>query len=172
MGGVIWVIWIVTKSLVHTDQELINRREYISTVTDCKVTQWMENKTVQGIPFFSCISQKGEFGLFISAHMISEVPAILKEVIPRKRSVVVINSCGVKESEIEKCVSIVKQRNNNSIVYWSKQEQINEFLVSYMDDVGTFGFSTTISERELFQNRRLGLMLGIKKSFVRRDIDL
>ena len=166
------MIWIVTKSLVHTDQELIKRREYILDVADCKVTQWIEDKSVSGIQFFRCVSQKGEYGIFISAHMISEVPAILEALVPRKRSVIVINSCEVKKSEIEKCVSIVKQRNNSSIVYWSKQEHKNEFLVSYMDDVGTFGFSTTVSERELFQNRSLGLMAGIKTSFERRDIDL
>ncbi len=164
------MIWIVTKKLIRNNEELIKRHEYISDIARCEVTPWEEYASAIKIPFFRCVSRKGEYGIFISAHMISEVPALLEAFIPRKRTVVVVNSCGVEQTEIEKCVSIVKQRNNQSLVYWSKQEHRDGIMVSYMDDVGTFGFPTTISERELFQNRHFGLITGIKMSFERKDV--
>ena len=48
-------------------------------------------------------------------------------------------------------------------MYFAKQEVSDSgYRINYMENVGAFGFPTTLSERELFQQRRLGLVKAIR----------
>ena len=100
------MIWVVSKSLVASKEELDSRHQIIQEITQAKVTPWTKQCCIGArwpyrlIEFYQCTSQKGEYGLVITAHM--------------------------------------------------------------NIDVGAFGFPTTLSERELFQQRRLGLVKAIR----------
>ena len=95
--------------------------------------------------------------------MVTEVQAILQQVLLRKRARVVINSCKINRNVQNECLRIITSKNPRSEMYFAKQEMIDSGeLINYMDNVGAFGFKTTLSERELFQQRQLGLVKAIR----------
>ena len=96
-----------------------------------------------------------------------EVQCILKRELTQKRALVAINSCCLKQSIVEECRAIIKAKNPESEVRFAKQDITpTGFKVNYIDDVGTFGFSTTLSEREIYQFRNEGLIKAIRKAFL------
>ena len=54
-------------------------------------------------------------------------------------------------------------KNPHSEIFYAKQELSDAgFLMNYIEDAGEFGFRSTVSERELFQQRHLGLVKAIR----------
>lgn len=48
-------------------------------------------------------------------------------------------------------------------MFFSRQELSESgYKINYIENAGTFGFRSTISERELFQQRKLGLVKAIR----------
>ena len=165
------MIWIISKSIVRSEKELENRRQYIKDVTKAEVSLWALSKCKSRrlfspeIEFFQCISKKGEYGVVITAH-IQEVADILNAVLSRKAAKVIINSCAIRKDLQTAILELVKNKNGCSEVFFAKQEHTSEgYELNFTDDVGRFGFSTTESERELFQHRKLGMMQALRKAF-------
>lgn len=149
------------------------RHQYIKDVSGANVSQWKrkvcENRVGRNkgarIGFYQCKSDKGEYGINITAH-IDEAISILQEVLPKKRAIVVINACKI-DVKIEKILfDFIKKKNSNSELYFAKQERVNEkqFLIS-ITDVGEFGFLSSNSERLLFKNRSMGLIKALRVAF-------
>ena len=162
------MIWIVSKALV-TPEELPLRNQFIQEITGAKVSKWVEcncpsnRRFTKAIGYYRCTSDKGEFGVFITAHMNLEIQPILQQVLFQKKSLVVINSCAMEKNSKLNCINIVKDKNPNSEIFYAKQElSASGLLMNYIEDAGEFGFQSTMSERELFQQRRLGLVKAIR----------
>ena len=48
-------------------------------------------------------------------------------------------------------------------MFFAKQELSDSgYLMNYIENAGEFGFRSTVSERELFQHRRFGLVKAIR----------
>lgn len=164
--------WIVSAKTLFSEEELTNRTEFIQEVTSAKVTLWCKQSCKGAgvfrhqVEFYHCNSKKGEYGFFITAHINTEVQPILQHVLTNKKAIVAINSCALSEQIKEECLNIVKSKNLGSELYYARQTlDRNGREINYYDDVGTFGFPTTVSERELFQNRNLGLTKAIRMVF-------
>ena len=164
--------WIVSDKTPSVEKTLANRTEFIRDVASAKVTLWRKQICKgdgvfrSSVNFFQCNSEKGEYGFFITAHINMEVQPILRYVLTGKKAIVVINSCALNEKTKAQCLNIVKAKNAVSELYFAKQTiDENGRAINYCDDVGTFGFATTVSERELFQNRSLGLIKAIRTAF-------
>lgn len=92
-----------------------------------------------------------------------EIQPILQQVLSRKKALVIINSCAMEEKSKLDCINIIKGKNPNSEIFYAKQElSASGCLMNYIEDAGEFGFRSTMSERELFQQRRLGLVKAIR----------
>ena len=157
------MIWIVSKALV-TPEELPLRHQFIQEITGAKVSKWVEcncpsnRRFTTAIGYYRCTSDKGEFGVFITAHMNLEIQPILQQVLFQKKSLVVINSCAMEKNSKLNCINIVKDKNPNSEIFYAKQEMsASGLLMNYIEDAGEFGFQSTMSERELFQQGVWGL---------------
>jgi len=166
------VNWIVSDKALTSVNELTNRTEIIQEIVRAKVSPWRE-QSCKGtgllrspVKFYQCNSKKGEYGFFITAHINIEVQPILLHVLTDKKALVVINSCALSEATKMQCLNIVKSKNSGSELYFAKQTLgENGCALNYYDDVGTFGFATTASEREFFQNRNLGLTKALRTVF-------
>ena len=162
------MIWIVSKALV-TSEELLLRHQFIQEITGVKVSNWIEcncpsnHKFTKSIGYYRCTSVKGEYGVFVTAHMNLEVQPILQHVLSQKKALVVINSCAMQKNSRLDCINVVKGKNPHSEIFYVKQELSDAgFLMNYIEDAGEFGFRSTVSERELFQQRHLGLVKAIR----------
>lgn len=163
------MIWIVSKALVTSEDELNNRHRFVKDITQSEVSPWslhccQSNRWLQkSIEYFQCTSHKGEYGVVITGHMNIEVQPILQHVLTNKKALVVINSCEIKKSAKEECFRIVTEKNKHSEMFFSRQELSESgYKINYIESAGTFGFRSTISERELFQQRKLGLVKAIR----------
>ena len=103
------------------------------------------------------------FRYMVTAHMNIEVQPILQQVLSSKRALVVINSCEIRKGAKDECYRIMASKNPHSEMFFAKQEISDSgYLINYMENAGAIGFQTTTSERELFQQRRLGLVNAIR----------
>ena len=162
------MIWIVSKALV-TSEELVHRHQFIQEITQARVSPWSECNCksnrwpYKSIGYYCCTSDKGEYGFFITAHMNMEVQPILQQVLSQKKALVVINSCAIQKSTKIGCARIVAEKSPRSEVFFAKQELSDSgYLMNYIENAGEFGFRSTVSERELFQHRRFGLVKAIR----------
>ena len=152
------MIWIVSKALV-TSEELVHRHQFIQEITQARVSPWSECNCksnrwpYKSIGYYCCTSDKGEYGFFITAHMNLEVQPILQQVLSQKKALVVINSCAIQKSTKIGCARIVAEKSPRSEVF---------YIMNYLENAGEFGFRSTVSERELFQHRRFGLVKAIR----------
>ena len=167
------MIWIVSKAVSNSDAELSQRLQYIKDVTGVVPSKWIEEKSISyGIfqrssQYYICRTKKGEYGVSITAH-IDEVEPILNSILSYKRAIVIINSCMLSSDRGERIYKLVQSKNRLSELYFAKQEKRKGYdtsRVNYIDNVGSFGFGTTKSERDLFMNRALGLVPAIRASF-------
>jgi hypothetical protein len=167
------VIWVVSKEICNTQQELECRLKYIKDVTGAQVSAWSYYecaiKRLGIVPaklgFYKCQSYKGEYGVVITAH-INEVSAIINSILDKKRAIVVINSCKLENGISKKILDLVIERNRQSEFFFAKQtKDENGHLVNCVDNLGEFGFNTTLSERKLFRQRKNGLVKAIRASF-------
>lgn len=165
------MIWIVSKAASNSEKEMVCRHYFIEDVTQASVSPWMERTfLINKFPwnsegFYQCTSDEGEYGIVITAH-INEVPVLLENVLTNKKNLVIVNSCIISNDIRNYCMSIVKAKNTQSELYFAKQEILDSGVrVNYIDNVGTFGFGTSVSERELFRHRKEGLVKAISLAF-------
>ncbi len=168
------MIWIVSKEATKSADELPFRHEFIEDVTQVRVSPWQERACAvdcslqRPVEFYQCMSPKGEYGLVITAH-IKEIPSLIHYVVTEKRAIIAINSCVLQKEYLKGFLEQVKRKNRYSELYYAKQKWYEEdtvkALVNFVDDVGSFGFDTTQSERELFVCRNMGLTKAIKSAF-------
>lgn len=123
------MIWVVSKSLVASKEELDSRHQIIQEITQAKVTPWTKQCCIGArwpwlIEFYQCTSQKGEYGLIITAHMNIEVQPILQQILSQKKALVVINSCEIQKSAKEECYRIITSKNSQRCISPSRKCQI------------------------------------------------
>ncbi len=123
------MIWIVSKTVCKSQRELDCRHKYIKDVTKARVSPWTELVCVikrfgiitTKLNYYKCKSDKGEYGIVITAH-IGEVAAIINSVIEMKRAIVVINSCELEKDGSKKFLDVVMTKNGQSELFFAKQE--------------------------------------------------
>lgn len=80
-----------------------------------------------------------------------------------RNTVLCVDSCAMQKNSRLDCINVVKGKNPHSEIFYAKQELSDAgFLMNYIEDAGEFGFRSTVSERELFQQRHLGLVKAIR----------
>ena len=66
------MIWIVSSSIAGTEENLSARHEYIEMVSQARVSPWQKRTAMiadkRYLNYYQCKSEKGEYGLFVSAH--------------------------------------------------------------------------------------------------------
>lgn len=167
-----WILGAGSDIAVNREQ-LKARREFIETVTGSKASPWqpiLENK------FFHCHSNDVINGVFITAH-IGDVMTLGAWKAVWSSKFVVANTCVWERALHKKLLHIMTCNNRCVELFFAKQElgpDANGILrrSATLNDVGTFGFQTSMSERELFSNRKLGLYKAIQKSFERVSLIL
>ena len=163
------MIWIVSSSIAGTEENLSARHEYIEMVSQARVSPWQKRTVMiadkRYLNYYQCKSEKGEYGLFVSAHT-PEVAIILSATLSWKRAICAINSCQISDMHKLNLLRTIKQYNQQSELYLAQQEKDQRNgSFNYAEDFGTFGFLTTKSEREVFMHRKEGLTRAIRLAF-------
>lgn len=168
------MIWIVSKDAANSAEHMSSRHQYIEDVTQARVSPWQERacavdcRLERPVKFFQCKSDKGEYGVVITAHF-EEVWSLIYHVITAKKAIIAVNSCVLHREYLKEFSAIVMEKNPHSELYFAKQKWYEEdkpkTLVNFVDNIGSFGFATTESERELFRRRNLGLTRAIRLSY-------
>lgn len=149
------------------------RLEYIHSVTGAEVTKWIATQKSRVLPrkYFYCVSNDGQDGTFITAH-IGEVMELcsLREI--AAGAFVIANTC-IWEKASNKQVLYCMMKMNRKVELWFSKQALSietnyELHQSTMlSDVGEFGFETSLSERTLFINRHKGFMKAVTLAFDR-----
>ena len=167
--------WIIGtgKDIAVDNSQVQARREYIQRVTGAKVSTWSFIQVNGQVyrEFLCCTSSDNIDGTFITAH-IKDVYNLcsLREICTGQ--FVVANTCIWERMSHKKLLSSMMSFNRNIELWFAKQELSvdgNKIFrqSTTLNNIGRFGFQTSLSERELFTNRKKGLMEAIQMSFVR-----
>ena len=163
--------WIVSSNfdICRNREELKKRREFIRRVTESEVTEW---ECISPNKFYCCDSKDGLNGIFITAH-VGDIQRISCWEGIASYDFLIANSC-IWEKDVDK--GILKnliQRKKGVELWFAKQGATVTFYDKKIrpcveiKDVGKFGFPTSLSERELFLNRKKGFMDALQESFVK-----
>lgn len=162
--------WIIgnSKDITVDSTQVQARRDYIQRVTDAEVSAW-RLILVNRKEYLCCTSNDGIDGTFITAH-IGDVYELcsLREIYTG--SFVVANTCIWERMSHKMVLSIMRSFNRNIELWFAKQElsvdsDRNFRQTTTLDNIGQFGFQTSLSERKLFINRGKGLIEAIRVSF-------
>ena len=167
--------WIIGtgKDIAVDSNQVQARGNYIQRVTGAEVSDWNFIKVSGQIckEYLCCTSNDGIDGTFITAH-IGDVHKLctLREICMGK--FVVANTCIWEKMSHKKLLSNMKNSNQDIELWFAKQElSIDGNMIfrqsTTLNNMGTFGFQTSLSERELFKNRGKGFMEAIQASFIR-----
>lgn len=167
--------WIIGngKDIAADSNQVRMRGDYIQRVTGAEVSTWsfiLVNGQVCK-EYLCCTSNDGIDGTFITAH-IGDVYKLcsLREICMGK--FVVANTCIWERMSHKNLMSSMMTLNRDIELWFAKQELSvdgNKIFrqSTTLNNIGRFGFQTSLSERELFMNRGKGLMEAIRMSFVR-----
>lgn len=167
--------WIIgyDKDIAVDSNQVRARRDYIQHVTGAEVTAWsfmLVNGQVRN-KYLCCTSKDEIDGTFITAH-IDDVYWLcsLREILNGK--FVIANTCIWKRMSDKTILSNMRNFNQDIELWFAKQELSldgNRTLreSTTLNNVGQFGFRTSLSERKLFMYRRKGFMEALKVSFNR-----
>ncbi len=165
-----WIVSCGTDIAVDNSQ-LQKRINYIQSVTNAEVSGWNPVQVKGQVKYLCCTSNDGLDGTFITAH-IGDVFEIcsLREVCIGK--FVVANTCIWERMSHKELLFRMMRVNQEVELFFAKQDlsvdRSHIFRQSTtLNNIGNFGFQTSLSERKLFANRSKGLMDAIHKSFVR-----
>lgn len=167
--------WIVStgKDIFVNNNQLEARRDYIRKVTGAEVTTWRV-MSINGCgvkEFLYCISNDGINGTFITAH-IGEVQAICSLRAVANGDFVIANSC-IWEKSIDKYILYNMMKINRSIELWFAKQEVsveNGHMLrqcTTLNNIGQFGFQTSLSERQLFAKRHNDFMTAVNEAFVK-----
>ncbi len=166
--------WIVStgKDIYVDNSQLQARLSYIRQVTNSEVTEWkilqIEGTSKQ---FLYCISDDGLNGTFITAH-IDEVRIICCLYDIASGDFVIANSCIWKKSLDKRILQDMMKVNRGIELWFAKQEVSVEGghmlrQCTTLNNLGRFGFHTSLSERQLFTKRRNGFMAAVHEAYVK-----
>jgi hypothetical protein len=169
------VRWILGSGKdIAVDENQINARtEYIRRVTGADVSKWRPIQVDGRIDarFLYCTSNDIVDGTFITTH-INDVYKLfaLRQVCESK--IVIANTCIWKRLAHKELLYQLRRINPNSELFFAKQELSIDIMRNFRQtttilNVGQFGFQTSLSERELFINRRKGFENALRQSFER-----
>lgn len=165
-----WILGFSADIVVDANQ-LKARHEYIQKVTNSEVSPWsfiqLEGKIYK--QFVCCESKDGLNGVFITAH-IGAVKGLcaIKEI--ATKDFVVANTC-IWERFSEKDTLAGMMKHNKKAELWFAKQALsveNKHILrqsTTVEDIGKFGFQTSVSERKMFANRRKGFMEAVNLSF-------
>lgn len=167
-----WILGINKEIAVDSDQ-VRARSHYIQCVTGAEVSAWsliQVNRPVRK-KYLCCMSNDGIDGTFITAH-IGDVYNLCscREICTGK--FVVANTCIWVRMSHKRLLFQMMCVNRGVELFFAKQElsvDINRVFrqSTTLNNIGRFGFQTSLSERKLFANRGKGLMNAIRESFIR-----
>lgn len=166
--------WIVStgKDIYVDNIQLQARLNYIRQVTGAEVTEWRLLK-IKGTSkqFLYCISDDGLNGTFITAH-IGEVQLICSLYEVACGDFVIANSCIWEKSLDKQILRNMMKINRNVELWFAKQEVSIERghmlrQCTTLNNLGQFGFQTSLSERQLFAKRRNGFMAAVHEAYIK-----
>ena len=155
-----------------TPQQLDARLSFIRDVSNADVSPW-KPLIVRGaaipLPFLTCTSDDGIPGLFITAH-VTAVHFLCERLYLRQKDIVVINSCLLIPHYGKHLLEVLSSANPQIELFFAKQENVypkGPHLAKCVtiSNIGEFGFQTSVSERNMFRHRKLGLKNAIYASF-------
>lgn len=166
--------WIVSsgKDIYVDSSQLQARLNYIRQVTNAEVTEW-KILQIKGTnkKFLYCISDDGLNGTFITAH-IGEVRLICSLYEVARGDFVIANSC-IWEKSLDKQILQNMMEVNRSVELWFAKQEVSvedgHMLrqCTTLNNLGQFGFHTSLSERQLFTKRRNGFMAAVRESYIK-----
>ena len=163
--GCVSVQWILGygDGIEATPQQLGARLDFIRDVTNADVSPWVP-LVVRGaampLPFLTCASMEGISGLFITAHA-DAVHFLCEGLYLGQIDIVVINSCLLIPNYGKRLLEILSIANQETI-YPGGPRLVKCVTIS---NIGEFGFQTSVSERNMFRNRKRGFKDAIYASF-------
>lgn len=167
--------WIVStdKDIAVDADQLLARHIYIRDVSSAPVSAWNYIRINGSVSknFLCCTSCDDINGTFITAH-IGQVSLLCTLAEIYNGDLVVANTC-IWERCFHKKILYNMMRYNPKIELWfAKQEvSLDKFHLlrktTTIANLGEFGFQTSLSERSLFRQRKLGLRNAIGTSFDR-----
>jgi len=169
------VRWILGagRDIAVDSNQVQARRDYVQRVTGVEVSPWNVIQVNGQVcrEFLCCTSNEGISGTFITAH-IGDVYNLctLREIC--KGDFVVANTCIWEKMSHKELLFQIMRVNPKIELFFAKQELSvdNNHIFrqsTTLNNVGRFGFQTSLSERELFKYRVRGLVEAIHESFDR-----
>ena len=167
-----WIVSSDSKIFVNRSH-MSARLRYIQFVSGAEVTDWAvtrESITFPN-PFFYCATNDGLNGIFITAH-IGEVWRLCSLDEIAMCDFIIANTC-IWERLLHKQVLYQMMKINRKAELWFSK-QVLAMEKNYrlrqstaLNEIGEFGFNTSLSERILFLNRRKGFMKAVALAFSR-----
>lgn len=161
-----YMLWILDKRLIENDDELEKRKNYIEDVTHKRVSEWKLNEIEtfgHKYEYYQCRSNN-DWGIVLICH-IDIVISLLRKLLNKKKAVVVIIACSTA-IEKQAVYNFIKRMNDDSKLYYPKQDVVDNIQYTVQNDYGTFGFKTCDSEKCLCFYNDDGFIKAINKSFV------
>lgn len=162
------MLWIVDDSSeIAGDQGTLRaRKEYIVELTKSKVSNWER----WGGYFFRCESDDNCRGVFITTHNY-RVGLLCSNPEMYDCGLIVVNSCMIDDVGNQVQLYELRQKNKDIRLYYAVQEIVKtesgeKVSMNSIENVGTFGFPTSESERRLFRSRDEGFVKALDKAFV------
>jgi len=165
------VYWILEAGICASSKELEARKEFIQEVTGAEVSEWVCYNLYERPKFFLCISNDGVNGTFITAH-VNKIYNFYRLKQVYEDSFIVANTCMWEKQWDKDLLRRIQSINKGTELWLSKQDvSIDYHYLLHKSTTlyryGRFGFYTSLSEREMFSNRKSGLLEAIRKSFIR-----
>jgi len=167
------VVWIIDggKAIAVDSNQVRARRRYIEQVTGSQVSNWLPVMLSGGrrSKYIYCISNDGIDGVFITAH-VDDVFSLCSLDDVYKADFVVANTCIWERMADKELLYRMRKENRNIELWYAKQDlSVEGFNIvrqsTTINNIGQFGFQTSLSERELFKHRKKGFMNAIELSF-------
>ncbi|MDD4591237.1 MAG: hypothetical protein PHG06_12555 [Parabacteroides sp.] len=164
--------WILSagKDIAVDVNQIQARRDYIQRVTNTDVSTW-KSIQVNGKDFYFCVSNDEVNGTLITAH-INDVGMLcsLRDICASK--LVVANTCIWQKGADKEILKYMRFVNKDVELWFAEQELFLDSSQTFrqtaeLNNIGLFGFQTSLSERNLFKNRNKGLVKAIHESFLR-----
>lgn len=163
--------WIVGKNVAVDINQLQARWKYIQRVTGSNVSKW-NYMSINGKMYENYFVSKSDDGIdatVITAH-IDDVGklCLLKEICSGE--FVVANTC-IFQRMSHKNILHAMMKTNQYIKLWLSKQELSVCSdrvlrqTTTVKNIGRFGFQTSLSERELFRKREMGLRMAIQESY-------
>lgn len=164
--------WILSagKDIAVDGNQIQARMRYIQSVTNAKTSTWRIMQ-VKGKAFYICESYDEINGTFITAH-IYDVFMLCSLSDICASGFIVANTCIWHKDADKETLKRMRLFNKNIELWFAKQDLFLDGTQTLrqsteLNNIGLFGFQTSLSERNLFKNRKKGLVKAIRESFVR-----